>query len=86
MSDESLSMSVSAAGRRIGVGRTKVMDLVRSGRLKAVVLDNRIHIVTQSVETLHASLPAYVPSKMPDLHPRNPLPKPEKKRARQARK
>ena len=77
-----LSVSVATAGRILDSGRTKVMSLVRSGRLKAVAFDKRIHITTQSIEALHASLPGYVPGAMPDLHPRNPLPKPQKKRAR----
>jgi hypothetical protein len=80
-----LSRSVSDTSRVLGVGRTKVMSLVKSGRLSAVVLDNRIHIINQSIEALHASLPSYVPGQMPDLYPRNPLP-PRKKRARRASK
>ena len=70
-----LSLSPGKAGKVLGVGRTKVMGLVRSGRLSAVVLDNRIRITMQSIEALHASLPGYMPGQMPDLHPHNPLPK-----------
>jgi hypothetical protein len=78
-----LSLSVGDTGRVLGVGRTKVMSLVRSGRLAAVVFDKRIHVTTASIETLHAALPGYRPGQMLDLHPRNPLPK---RRARRARK
>lgn len=71
----SLSLSPSKAGKKLGVSRTKVLGLVREGRLSAVVFGNRIHITMASIEALHASLPGYVPGQMPDLHPRNPLPK-----------
>ena len=40
---------VATAGRILESGRTKVMSLVRSGRLKAVAFDKRIHITTQSI-------------------------------------
>ena len=60
-----LSVSVATAGRILDSGRTKVMSLVRSGRLKAVAFDKRMQITTQSIEALHASLPGYVPGAMP---------------------
>jgi hypothetical protein len=69
-----LYLSPGNAGRVLGLSRTKVMGLVRSGRLSAVVLDNRIRITTESIEALRSSLPGYVPGQI-DLHPRSPLPK-----------
>jgi hypothetical protein len=68
MSDDikSLSRSVDGAGQALGVGRTKVMSLLRSGRLSAVVMDKRIYVTMQSIEALHATLPAYRPGQMPE--------------------
>jgi hypothetical protein len=86
MSDDikSLSRSVDGAGQALGVGRTKVMSLLRSGRLSAVVMDKRIYVTMQSIEALHATLPAYRPGQMPELHPRNPMPK-ERRSVRKAK-
>ena len=76
MSDPKIPLypSPGDAGKAVGWSRTKIMDLVRAGKLEAVVDGRRIRIVGRSLEALLASLPAYKPGQMPDLHPRNPLP------------
>jgi hypothetical protein len=84
MSDLKLPFHLSPgkAGKAAGWSRTKIMDLVRDGRLEAVVDNKRIRIVGRSLEKLLTSLPTYRPGQMPDLHPRNPLPTKKRRKKR----
>jgi hypothetical protein len=85
MDDKPKPLSVSTGHARIllDVGITKLKDLVSEGKLSAVMKDKRIHITMASIESYHASLPAYIPGSTLDLHAINPV-KRKTKRARRA--
>jgi excisionase family DNA binding protein len=59
MSDTTIPLTLSPkkAAARLGVGRTKLLELVKAGRIEARKLDGRIRITTASVDAFHASLP-----------------------------
>ena len=55
----SLSLSPSKAADFLGVGRTKMLDLIRSGRVEARTLDGRIRVDAASVQAFFDALPDY---------------------------
>ncbi len=52
-----LFYSVTQVGLRLGCGRTKVLALVRAGRLEARQLDGRMKIAAASLDAFAAALP-----------------------------
>jgi excisionase family DNA binding protein len=52
-----LALSVNAASKASGIGRTTIFGLIRDGRLPAVKLGSRTLIRVADLETLLASLP-----------------------------
>ncbi len=64
-----LLQSARQAADYLGVGRTKLLALLKAGRIKAKVLDGRIEVTTQSLEAFAEGLPDYdgAPDKLGDL-------------------
>jgi excisionase family DNA binding protein len=58
---EPLILTAIAAGRRLGIGKAKVLAPVHSGRLPAVKLDRRIRVRVADLEAFLASLPPVTP-------------------------
>ena len=56
---EALSFSPSQAAKFLGVGRTKMLALLQSGRIEARTLDGRIRVDAASVDAFYKTLPAY---------------------------
>ena len=70
-------LSTGKACEVLGIGRTKLMGLIRDGRLAVEMLDGRIRVPTESIEAFRTTLhKGYVPS------PLKLVPK-KSKRARQ---
>ena len=61
--------SARQAAEYLGVGRTKLLALIRAGRIKAKVLDGRIEVTTHSLDQFAEGLPDYdaAPDKLGDL-------------------
>lgn len=47
-----ISLSINDAARAIGIGRTKLYDLINTGALKTVRLGRRTLVSTASIEAL----------------------------------
>lgn len=61
---EPLLLSTGQAAKRLGIGKTKLLSIVRSGRLPCVMLDGRIRVAAKAIEAFTATLPkGYVPGK-----------------------
>jgi excisionase family DNA binding protein len=59
-----LLLSTGAAAARLGVGRTKLLELVRSGKLPCRMMGKRIRISADDLKAYSDSLPAgYVAGK-----------------------
>jgi hypothetical protein len=54
---ETKTVSAACAGRMLGLGKAKTLQLVHSGRLPAKVLDGRIRVRSVDIELFLASLP-----------------------------
>ncbi|HZL29694.1 MAG TPA: hypothetical protein VFC54_01370 [Pseudolabrys sp.] len=50
-------LSPTSAGSAIGFGRTKILDLVRVGRLRCVMVDGRIRIPVEALQEFRDALP-----------------------------
>ena len=66
---ESLTLSPRQAATFLGIGKTKLIELVRAGRIKAKSLDGRIRVSTESLAAFHASLPDYTPPEPNEAEP-----------------
>jgi excisionase family DNA binding protein len=53
-----LTLSAAAAGRLLGVGKNKVLALIHSGALPAVILGKRIRVRRADLDIFLASLPS----------------------------
>jgi excisionase family DNA binding protein len=53
-----LLLSTGQAARALGVGKTKLLELVRGGRLPCRMLDGRIRVPMSAVEAFAAATPA----------------------------
>jgi len=57
-------LSTGQAAKRIGVGKTKLLQLVRTGRLRCVMFDGRIRVRVADIDALIDTLPkGYVAGK-----------------------
>jgi excisionase family DNA binding protein len=56
--DKPLTLSPKKAAAYLGIGRTKLLELIKAGRIEARKLDGRIRVTTASLDAFHASLPA----------------------------
>lgn len=56
-----LTLSPRKAATYLGIGKTKLLALVRAGRIEARKLDGRIRVTTLSLDSFHASLPTVTP-------------------------
>ena len=54
---EPLTYTASAAARRLGVGKGKLLALIRAGRLSAVNLDGRYRVRASDLAAFVAALP-----------------------------
>jgi excisionase family DNA binding protein len=52
-----LAHSVEVAAKRVGIGRTKLFELIRTGRLRAVHYGRRTLVPEESLKAFLASLP-----------------------------
>jgi len=52
-------LSPSQAAATLGVGRTKLLQLVRDGRIRCRMLDGRIRIPIEAIQEFRDALPAY---------------------------
>jgi len=52
-------LSPSQAAAELGVGRTKLLQLVRDGRIAVKMLDGRIRIPVEALQEFRDALPAY---------------------------
>jgi len=57
MPDVPLTLPPKAAAARLGIGRTKMLELIGAGRIEARKLDGRIRVSVASLDAFHASLP-----------------------------
>lgn len=63
-SPEPLLLSTGQAAARLGIGKTKLLALVRSGRLGCVMLDGRIRVPAEAIAAFLTTLqPGYVVGK-----------------------
>lgn len=59
----------SAAADELGIGRTKLLELVRSHRIRCVMLDNRIRIPFEALKEFRDALPeGYAKGSAPKKH------------------
>lgn len=58
MEPTSLLLSTGQAAKRLGVGKTKLLSLIRSGRLACVMFDGRIRVRSADIEAFNDNLPA----------------------------
>ena len=84
---EPLTLSIADAAKFIGCGRTKTKELIRTKRLKAVLLDHRVKVYTDSCRAYIASLPEYQPVLFngPERAPAKPAKRPRRKASRKVR-
>lgn len=66
---QSLTLSPRQAAAFLGFGKTKLLALVHTGRIKAKSLDGRIRVSTDSLAAFHASLPDYTPPEPNEAEP-----------------
>ncbi len=57
MDPKPLTLSPKKAAAYLGIGRTKLLELIKAGRIEARKLDGRIRVTTASLDAFHASLP-----------------------------
>ena len=76
---EALTLSPRQAAAFLGIGKTKLIDLVHTGRIQAKSLDGRIRVSTESVVAFLTALPAYTAPA-----PAEPAPKPRRRRRAQS--
>lgn len=50
-------LSPTQAAEALGVGRTKLLALVRAGRLRCVMLDGRIRVPVEALQAFRDALP-----------------------------
>lgn len=55
----SLTMTPREASQYLGIGKTKCLDLLRTGRIKSVSLDGRIRVLRTACDKFLADLPRY---------------------------
>jgi excisionase family DNA binding protein len=61
---EPLTLSPSKAAAFLGIGKTKVMALIRAGRIPVKRLDGRLRVSVAALKTFHDPLPeGYAPGK-----------------------
>jgi excisionase family DNA binding protein len=60
---EPLTLTPTHAARLVGVGKTKMLALIREGRIAAKLLDGRYRIASADVKTFCDGLPVYTPGK-----------------------
>lgn len=58
-STEALALPISDAARLLGIGKTKLFDLVRTGALPAVRLGGRTLILREDLEAFTAARPRW---------------------------
>jgi excisionase family DNA binding protein len=57
-------LSTGQAAKRLGLGKTKTLALIRTGRLPCVMFDNRIRVRVADIDALIDALPkGYTPGK-----------------------
>jgi excisionase family DNA binding protein len=62
--DPNTLLSTGQACKRLGVGKTKLLGLVRTGRLPCLMFDGRIRVRVADIDALVAALPrGYVAGK-----------------------
>ena len=74
---QSLTLTPRQAADYIGVGRTKMLDLIRTKRIKVAMLDGRIRVSTEACRAFINSLPS-------EYQKGARLPAPKSKRTRKA--
>lgn len=57
MSDTPLSLPPKKAAAYLGIGRTKLLELIADKRIEARKLDGRIRVSVASLDAFHAALP-----------------------------
>lgn len=55
--DQPLTLPPKKAAARLGIGRTKLLQLLKAGRIEAVKLDGRIRVTVASLDAFLAGLP-----------------------------
>ena len=60
METKPLTLSPKKAAAYLGIGRTKLLELITAGRIEARKLDGRIRVTIASLDAFHASLPLLV--------------------------
>jgi excisionase family DNA binding protein len=59
-------LTPAAAADTLAIGRTKLLELIRSGRIRCVMLDGRIRIPIEALQELRDALPSgYAKGKPP---------------------
>ena len=56
-------LSTGHAAAFLGIGKTKLLALIRAGRIPSKMLDGRIRIAVADLQAFADSLPAYSPGK-----------------------
>lgn len=56
-----LSLPPKKAAARLGIGRTKLLELIADKRIDASKLDGRIRVSVASLDAFHAALPKVTP-------------------------
>ncbi len=55
METKPLTLSPKKAAAYLGIGRTKLLELITAGRIEARKLDGRIRVTIASLDAFHAS-------------------------------
>jgi len=58
-----LTLSPTKAAAFLGIGKTKMLALIRAKRIQVKMLDGRIRVSTAALQAFHDTLPDYVPGK-----------------------
>ena len=61
METKPLTLPPKKAAAYIGIGRTKLLELITAGRIEACKLDGRIRVLVASLDAFLASLPKVTP-------------------------
>ena len=64
---EPLTLSPTKAAAFLGVGKTKMLELIRAKRIPVKMLDGRIKVAVADFKSFHDALPGYAPGKA--VHP-----------------
>ena len=58
-----LTLSPSKAAAYLGIGKTKMLELIRAKRVPVKMLDGRIRVAVADLKAFHDQLPSYAPGK-----------------------